>query len=162
MDNEMIQKALRALRDREGGISMRKAAQKAGVGESTWAKWERGDSGMSDKSRRKVEEAYEIDLRTLAGQNHPTGWVRSKGALDRWQDRVLGSSLGSRQIVVLQTFARMLIKELWIVSTRPQEVAEYKGEDKTWVESVWSDVLNSPFVVQVGTAEWALKLVIPD
>lgn len=154
------------LREEHGGLSMREAAKRAGVSHSTWSKWERGDYGISDESRRKIEGAFGVDLEEyeMADGDESTGWVRSPEQRELWRDAVVAAGPDQWELIILMALPSFLDSDTWVVSVTPEAIADHMGDryDVEPIQEAWPSVLDSDLVEIIGKGEWTLKLVIPS
>ncbi|MFB6374073.1 MAG: helix-turn-helix domain-containing protein [Bradymonadaceae bacterium] len=157
--------ALARLRD-EHGLSINRAAERAGVGDSTWSKWERGEYNPSDESIEKIERAFEVDLDDYRpiDQSGPTGWVRDRGDIEDWRDAVVRRQHEQWVMITLMVLPSFLDETAWVVSVTPEVIAEHTGytDHSDDIREAWDQVLESDLVERIGEGRWTLRLVVPD
>lgn len=147
-------------------LSIRKAAERAGVGDSTWSKWERGEYSPSEQSREKIESAFDVDLDEYRpnATGTPKGWVRDKSEVEHWRDAVIAADTDQWEFITLMALPSFFDEVSGIVSVSPKAIAEHMGDhyDQEDIEGAWPKVLDSDLVEVVGSGEWTLRLIIPD
>ena len=147
-------------------LNVKDIADAAGVSESTAWRWE--DKGwVPDYAAPVVAELLEcsVDEITKYGralQKRNGGRVVSGRQFADWVTNLYEAGLPRDVREMLVAVGAFVDRRDWITSTSIEALADRAGLDEDVVQSRWDDLLESGFVERVGSAEWTLRLIVPE
>ena len=141
-------------------------ADEAKVDESTYWRWEQ-KGWVPDYAAPVVAEMLEcsVDQITKYGralQPRNGGRVVSGRQFADWVTKLYDAGLEREVREILVAVGAFVDRKDWITSTSIEALANRAGLDDDVVQSKWDQVLDSGFVERVGTAEWTLRLIVPE
>lgn len=149
---------LEDLRQKEG-LSLRGAGDLIGVSHTTVRRWEKRGYVRDDKvdAYAKVLGVEPDKLREEQG-TPPSSYVRGPGDFDGYRAAVSRYSCAGPVKLLLMLLLEFFDEDLRAAAVTKQSMADISGYDLDDVDAHWQDVLDSPFVEQVGSVEYVMKL----
>ena len=153
-------------RREELGLNLIDIAEAVGRDKSTISRWEKKGWVPVD-SAPVVAEMLECNVDEItkfgrAIEPRNGGRVVSGRQFADWVTKLYDAGLDRDVREILVAVGAFVDRRDWITSTSIKALANRAGLDDDLVQSKWDQVLDSGFVERVGTAEWTLRLIVPE
>lgn len=138
-----------------------------GVTKTTISRWENRDA--PEERVEEIADALGVSPEDLLTDDTkqssiPPQFVQKDRQTGKWRDAVVSAGVDRdvRTILMTLTHPDLLDRRFWVISTTIERFAEITNDPVEWVREHWEEVLESPFVEQVGDGEFCLALRFPD
>lgn len=151
---EMSESTLRDLRNQKG-LSQEDLAGEIGKSRTTISNWETGKHDVGQGVVSDLADALdtsEEQIRQALGapQTARERAVTSQSQLSGWQKQVRQSDLDFQCAAIATSFADFWSKRGQVSVFTIDELCEQTGCPRETVEACWKEIVQSPFVYQVG------------
>ena len=150
------------------GMSQEELGEVVGRHYNTVSAWERTGS-IPMHMIPKVAEALGTTVGYLrAGEMEPDDtsssgrWVQNKSQAADWMGSVMRSGMEWELIDVLAAIGSFFDDEHRLAMVSKEALIEETNLDKELIESVWGDVLESPWLEAAPRVKWGFKLIFPE